>query len=114
MNGEPSIPKVVARSGSEPIAPAAGPRPDPPAGGWLRAARPLYGPLRQVRTNVVERVGRPVRCEVCGRLLFRALPFVWRGRLKVLGAERALVRADWDKMNRLAFRHVDRDHCKPQ
>jgi hypothetical protein len=69
--------------------------------------------LRELRSKVAEKIGRPVRCEVCGRVLFRTLPYVWRGRLKVLGAERALVRADWDKMNRLSFRHVERDHCKP-
>jgi GT2 family glycosyltransferase len=91
-----------------------GPRPAPPGGGWPRPVRRLHAPLRQVRTKVVEKVGRPVRCEVCGRVLFRGLPFVWRGRLKILGAEGAPVRADWDKMNRMTFRHVERDRCNPQ
>lgn len=67
-----------------------------------------------MRTTVVEKVGRPVHCEVCGQVLFRGLPFVWGGRLKVLGAERVLVRADWDKMNRMTFRHVERNRCDLQ
>ena len=46
--------------------------------------------------------------------LFRGLPFVWRGRLQMLGAENVRVRADWDKMNRMAFRHVERDRCVPR
>ena len=91
-----------------------GRRPAPPGSGWPRPVRRLHAPLRQVRTKIVEKVGRPVRCEVCGRVLFRGLPFVWRGRLKILGAEGVQVRADWDKMNRMTFRHVERDRCNPQ
>jgi GT2 family glycosyltransferase len=91
-----------------------GPRPKPLAGGWPRPARPLHAPLRRVRSRVVEKLGRPVHCEVCGQVLFRGLPFVSRGRLKILGAERVLVRADWDKMNRMTFRHVERHRCDPQ
>jgi glycosyltransferase involved in cell wall biosynthesis len=90
-----------------------GPTPAPPAGGWPEPTHRLHSPLRGARGTLVERIGRPVRCEVCGEVLFRGLPFVWRGRLKVLGAERRLVRADWDKMNRMTFRHVERDRCKP-
>ena len=91
-----------------------GPRPKPPAGGWPGPARRLHAPLRQMRAKVVDKLGRPVHCEVCGRVLFRGLPFIWRGRLKFLGAEGALVRADWDKMNRMTFRHVEQDRCNPQ
>ena len=91
----------------------AGPPPKPPAGGWPIVVRPLYAPLRRLRTEAVEKTGRPVRCEVCGGVLFRGFAFIWRGRLKILGAERELVRADWDKMNRMTFRHVERDHCEP-
>ena len=88
-----------------------GPRPKPPGGGWPKRAQPLHGPLRTMRARVVERVGRPVRCEVCGEVLFRGLPFVWGGRVKFLGAEGRLVRADWDKMNRMTFRHVELHRC---
>jgi hypothetical protein len=39
------------------------------------------------------------------------MPFIWRGRLKLLGAESAWVRVDWDKMNRMTFRHAAIDRC---
>lgn len=91
----------------------AGPAPKPPDGGWPGPARRLYRPLRRARAQFVRAVGRPVRCEVCGQVLFHGLPFIWRGRLKLLGAESVLVRADWDKMNRLTFRHVEQDRCDP-
>jgi hypothetical protein len=58
-------------------------------------------------------LGRPVRCERCGATLFRALPFVSRGRVKLSGAEYALVRVDFDSMNRLVFSHVEVDRCRP-
>jgi GT2 family glycosyltransferase len=89
-----------------------GPHPKPTAGGWPGPVRRLHSPLRRVRTKLTERAGRPVRCEICGQILFRGLPFIWRGRLKLLGAETALVRADWDKMNRMTFRHVESDRCR--
>ena len=56
---------------------------------------------------------RPVRCEVCGAELFRGLPIPWRGGVKLLGAEYALVRVDWSSMNQLVFRHVEADRCRP-
>jgi glycosyltransferase involved in cell wall biosynthesis len=88
-----------------------GPRPKPPAGGWPGVAGRLHAPLRRARSTIVGKVGRPVRCEVCGGVLFRSLPVVAGGRLKLLGAEQTQVRADWDKMNRMTFRHVERDLC---
>ena len=91
-----------------------GPAPKPAGGGWPQPVRRLHGPLRQARTRVIATIGRPVRCEVCGTVLFRGLPFMWRGRLKLLGAESAQVRADWDEMNRLTFRHVELDRCEPR
>lgn len=69
---------------------------------------------RDLRTKLVRLFGRPVRCEECGEILFRGLPFIWRGKLKLLGAESELVRADWDKMNRLTLRHVERGRCTPR
>lgn len=91
---------------------APGPPPTQPPGAWPGPIRRLHAPSRQARTTLINTVGRPVRCEVCGDILFRGLPFIWRGRLKLLGAESALVRADWDKMNRLTFRHIEKDHCR--
>jgi GT2 family glycosyltransferase len=73
-----------------------------------RRAREL---LRSARTEMLANLGRPIRCEVCGQVLFRGFPVIWRGKLKFLGAEAALVRADWDKMNRMTFRHVQSDRC---
>ena len=84
-----------------------------PGGAWPGPRR-LQAPLRRLRTRVVAHVGRPVRCEVCDEVLFRGVAIVWRGRLHLLGAESALVRADWDKMNRMAFRHVETDACRPR
>jgi glycosyltransferase involved in cell wall biosynthesis len=88
-----------------------GPPPKPEAGGWPGPLARLHAPLRRARTRFVGTVGRPVRCEVCGGVLFRSLPVVAGGRLKLLGAEQTQVRADWDKMNRMTFRHVERDLC---
>jgi glycosyltransferase involved in cell wall biosynthesis len=70
--------------------------------------------LRDLRSRMTDAVGRPVRCEACGEILFRGIPFIWRGRLKILGAESEAVRVDWDKMNRMVFRHVDVYRCGRQ
>ncbi len=67
--------------------------------------------LRGLRRRAIARLGRPVRCEVCEEELFRGVPLVWGGRLNFFGAEQTLVRVDWDKMNRMTFRHVERDRC---
>jgi hypothetical protein len=56
---------------------------------------------------------RPIRCEACGRELFRGVAIPWRGGLKLLGAEHALVRVDFSTMNELRFRHVETEHCTP-
>jgi hypothetical protein len=53
-----------------------------------------------------------VRCEECGEILFHGVALPWRGRLKLIGAEYALVRADWASMNELAFRHVEQERCR--
>lgn len=91
--------------------PPLGPPPKPPHGGWPRPVQRLHAPLRRARARLTFALGRPVRCEVCGEVMFRGLPLIWRGRLKLFGAETARVRADWDKMNRMTFRHVDLDCC---
>lgn len=96
---------------AEPMLRPLGPLPKPPHGGWPRPVQWLHAPSRRARATLTLAVGRPVRCEICGEVLFRGLPFVWKGRLKLLGAETARVRADWDKMNRLSFRHVELDRC---
>ncbi|HLY50765.1 MAG TPA: glycosyltransferase family A protein [Solirubrobacteraceae bacterium] len=83
-------------------------------GPWSRLIRWLHLSLRQVRTNITETFGRPVYCEACGQELFKGMPFIWRGRLKLLGAESAEVRVDFDKMNRMTFRHLHVDRCRPE
>jgi hypothetical protein len=62
--------------------------------------------------RLVLSLGRPVRCEDCGAVLFRGLAIPWGGQIKLLGAEYALVRVDWASMNRLVFRHVERERCR--
>ncbi len=90
-----------------PLASSAPPiRPQPHPVAWK-----VHVSLRDVRTRLTDALGRPVRCEVCGEVLFRGVPVVWRGRLKIFGAESEAVRADWDKMNRMVFRHLDVDRC---
>jgi hypothetical protein len=66
-----------------------------------------------VKRVVIAVFGRPVRCERCGATLFRAVPFVSRGRLKVSGAELEFVAVDFDSMNHLAFRHAAAGVCHP-
>jgi hypothetical protein len=68
---------------------------------------------RNALKAVVYAGARPIRCEVCGEELFRGLPIPWRGGIKLLGAERALVRVDWSSMNQLVFRHVETERCAP-
>jgi hypothetical protein len=67
---------------------------------------------QELKTRLLARA-RPIRCEVCGEVLFRGLPVPWRGGVKLFGAEYALVRVDWSSMNELVFRHVETDQCTP-
>jgi hypothetical protein len=69
--------------------------------------------LRRAVKRLVLFGARPVHCELCGEVLFSARPIVWRGEVKVLGAEQALVRVDFASMNRLVFRHLEADRCPP-
>jgi|tagenome__1003787_1003787.scaffolds.fasta_scaffold20968984_2 hypothetical protein len=68
--------------------------------------------MRRQLKRLVLASGRPVRCEACGVELFRVVPIPWRGGVKLLGAEQALVRVDFDSMNELVFRHVEADSCR--
>ena len=70
------------------------------------------GPVRQsLRRPLLRVLGRSVNCELCGEPLFRTSPFVRRGRVKLPGADEALVRVDFDSANALVFRHVQADRC---
>lgn len=53
-----------------------------------------------------------VRCERCGKVLFRAVPVIRDGRLKLYGAERAIVRVAFSSRNTLVFRHEALDACR--
>jgi hypothetical protein len=66
---------------------------------------------RSLKRPLLRVVGRKVTCELCGEPLFRTSPFVTRGRVKLPGADEALVGVDFDSANALVFRHVEADHC---
>ncbi len=66
---------------------------------------------RRLKAILLALVGRPLRCEHCGEVLCRVVPIVRGGRLKLVGAEFALVRVDFDSMNHLVFSHVEAGHC---
>ena len=65
----------------------------------------------RVRRMVLAVVGRPINCASCGRRLFLALPFTWRGRLIVIGAKECNVRVSFDREDSLQFRHLELDAC---
>jgi hypothetical protein len=69
---------------------------------------------RLAKRIVLRTLGRPIRCEHCGAPLCRAVPLVWRGGVKLVGAEYALVRVDFDSMNHVVFAHLETDRCEPQ
>jgi hypothetical protein len=52
-----------------------------------------------------------VRCERCGAELFRAIPVLSGGRLRLYGAERAVVRVAFSSRRTLVFRHEALDAC---
>ena len=56
-------------------------------------------------------LGRPVRCSECGQTLFRGIAFVWRGKVKLVGAGSQTVRVSFDEVNVLRFSHVHLDYC---
>ena len=53
-----------------------------------------------------------IRCERCGKPLFKAIPVVRDGRLRLYGAERAIVRVAFSDRNTLVFRHEALDACE--
>jgi len=58
------------------------------------------------------RLAPAVRCERCGEVLFRALPVLSGGRLRLYGAERAVVRVAFSSRRTLVFRHEAADACR--
>lgn len=67
--------------------------------------------------NTTERVlvrlfGRPLYCTACGRQLFRAIPIVWRGRVRLIGSSESNVRVAFGPTKtQLELRHVELDQC---
>jgi hypothetical protein len=66
---------------------------------------------RSLKRPLLRVFGRNVTCELCGQPLFRTRPFVRDGRVKLPGADEALVEVDFDSANTLVFRHVQADRC---
>lgn len=62
--------------------------------------------------RLVGRLGPQVRCTQCGRPLFRGFAVVHRGQVKLMGADTALIRVDFDTTERLGFRHVEQSVCR--
>jgi hypothetical protein len=56
-------------------------------------------------------VGRRLVCADCGRPMFRALPVVWRGRVRVIGLSEHRVHVSFKDRTSLEFRHVELDRC---
>lgn len=68
-------------------------------------------PRTRVKRALVRVIGRRVVCADCGRLLFVGLPIVWRGRVRILGADDELVRVSFVTQDTLQFRHVQLYDC---
>ena len=62
--------------------------------------------------NRLLRLAPAVRCERCGGVLFRAFPVLSGGRLRLYGAERAVVRVAFSSRRTLVFRHEAADACE--
>ena len=67
---------------------------------------------RRLLKSLILLTGRDIRCEVCHHRLFRGHALVRHGGVKLLGAEYALVRVDFDSMNQLVFRHAAPGECQ--
>lgn len=82
----------------------------------MSADRRLGSRLRRrvrggARAAVLAAFGRRVRCAACGRELFVALPVVWRGRVKLIGARESTVRVAFSAKDTLELRHAELDAC---
>ena len=66
--------------------------------------------MRRVGNRLLK-LAPTVRCERCGRPLFKVVPVVRDGRLKLYGAERAIVRVAFSSRHTLVFRHEALDAC---
>ena len=55
--------------------------------------------------------GRKIVCASCGRVIMRAIPVVWRGQVRLIGAREHNVRVAFSSKEDLSFRHVELDRC---
>jgi hypothetical protein len=55
--------------------------------------------------------GRELVCADCGRVILRAIPVPWRGRVRLVGAREHNVRVAFASKEHLEFRHVELDRC---
>ncbi|HEX8067703.1 MAG TPA: hypothetical protein VF520_14380 [Thermoleophilaceae bacterium] len=79
-------------------------------------SEPLGPRLRRRARRAAERAllrvaGRPMHCAACGRRLFVALPVVWRGRVRIIGAAETSVRVSFATNDAIELRHVELDRC---
>ncbi|HEX8646066.1 MAG TPA: hypothetical protein VF715_04145 [Thermoleophilaceae bacterium] len=65
----------------------------------------------EARRAVLAAFGRPLRCATCGRELFVALPVVWRGQVKLIGARESDVHVAFAAKDTLELRHAELDAC---
>jgi hypothetical protein len=82
----------------------------------VSAERPLGPRVRKrlrdtARGAVLAVLGRRLHCAACGRELFVALPIVWRGRVKLIGARESNVRVEFSAKDTLELRHLELDQC---
>jgi hypothetical protein len=47
-------------------------------------------------------------------VLVTAAPIIWKGQVKLIGAEGSFIAVDFASMNRLAFRHAEAGACAAQ
>lgn len=78
---------------------------------------------RDLRTRLAERarrdpvralvrvLGRELVCASCGRVIMRAIPVTWGGRVRLVGAREHNVRVAFASKESLEFRHVELDSC---
>ena len=66
---------------------------------------------RGIERVLLRMLGRPIVCAECGRRMFVAVPFVWRGKLWLFGAYEHVVRASFASSEALEFRHAQLDEC---
>jgi hypothetical protein len=70
------------------------------------------GAKQAIKRALLAVVGRRLRCELCGEVLAKAAPFVWKGQLVLVGVEQEFVAVEFGSMNRLVFRHAQAGACR--